>query len=95
MITEAYLSGDYRKWEYSRTVQAPKFLRRVRVPGLKEAMKDPFFKAAELTVNGFSYSLWEAEANCIKFSFPMIRGVYRIHLKITYTDLEKPVYRRS
>lgn len=91
----AFWSGEYAKWTYSRFVGAPKYMGRVRMPGVSHALKDVSpsrIKSIVLTVNGVSCSDWTEEKEHIIFSKPWPRGKYRVEIIITYNFLEPAIY---
>lgn len=82
----AFRSGEYRKWGFYRYAGVPFYMRKLRVPGLEEAMKSGEIKSTTLNVNGVPME-WTNEKNVLFFKKILFRGNYNISFEIVYTEI--------
>ena len=92
MNSEAFFSGEYKRWTFQRQLGVPFYARKVRVPHLDHALRNGTIKSVVLQINGVKTS-FKAHKDHIVFHMPLFRGNYSIYLVITYTELEDTVYR--
>ena len=90
MRTTVYFSGDYRKWTFYRYAGVPFYMRKIRVPGLSDAMNKGKIKYATLKINGQEWGGWSCDKNTLFFKKVLFRGNYHIDFEICYEDLEPP-----
>jgi hypothetical protein len=95
MRTTVTFSADYRRWSFHRYAGVPFYMRKLKVPGLAEAMKNGEIKFVTLKVNGVNWDGWKIDGNEIHFKKIIFRGNYSISFEILYKDLEPAKWTRE
>jgi hypothetical protein len=95
MRTTVTFSGDYERWNFYRRAGVPFYMRRLLVPGLKEAVAKGNIKYATMKVNGGNWDGWKIDGNYLLFKKILFRGNYDISFEICYNNLEAPKWTRE